>query len=214
MDRLNLQYVEYHTPANWFIETVHAYRQQAQKSVAGKNLAIATFFDCRDHNTPYYEVGCSDPYGWHSERYVINTVAAWALRWSTTAVINALYTERRPCGKGPGMKECEGWLIRLFKDPTTENFPKIKISEGLNTPVWYSYDYPAGGQEETEDVMTHVYDLQLSDEDIAETRPLYLETAKEDRKQTTLDLIRNDRLLRQPGRVRNPGKAWFNRDRR
>jgi hypothetical protein len=67
----------------------------------------------------------------HSEQVVWEAVESECR--SGRRKIEWLYTEREPCGKGPGMKNCAGFLHGLLHSYG---------AQGDKTPVYYTFNYP------------------------------------------------------------------------
>jgi hypothetical protein len=68
----------------------------------------------------------------HSEQVAWEMVAPYVI--GGAARIEWVYTEREPCGKGPGMKNCAQFLDGLLRQYGVA---------GDHTPVYYSFNYPS-----------------------------------------------------------------------
>ncbi|CAH2602624.1 conserved protein of unknown function [Rhodovastum atsumiense] len=115
------------------------------KKVAGKNVAVLHYtpLDGGDH---LFLVTCSSQQGgFHSEKAVFDCLEE-RLReqGDEIAHLQGLYTERSPCGRGRGMKDCERYLLDRFRFPGDRVFN----ASGARLPVYYSFEYPSGGKSE------------------------------------------------------------------
>lgn len=86
----------------------------------------------------------------HSEQVVWEMVAPDVM--SGKSRIEWVYTEREPCGKGPGMKNCA-----LFLDGLLRQYG----AAGDKTPVYYSFNYPS--PQEVRSVAQYYVDQKVVD---------------------------------------------------
>ncbi len=161
---------------------------QSGKAIGGKNIAVAYaeagLFS--QHNLAIH--AASDPSErTHSEPALMAKIGMMARTryedldsdskavnrinfWIAGGRIKWLYTERAPCGKGPGMANCDGFLATTF--------PAL--------PVSYSFQYPSGGAEELKTIKEIHASLGILDEaDFMTLREYFLELGKKDRTEVT-----------------------------
>lgn len=153
----------------------------ADSAVNGKNLCLVGY----THGGEITLIGgVSDPVtGLHSEQDAYENFGKECEKLRVNGLkIVFLYTERAPCGIGPGMKNCTGFLEKWL---------------GCEIPVLYRYDYPSGGATETNAILAEIEEsgLQIFGSDGVQEngREWLLELGKWDRERTTAALKAMDK---------------------
>jgi hypothetical protein len=186
---LNLIYVPYNGDNQGAQISRQIRRQQnnINAQVGGRNLAVLCFTASWLEGEQVI-VGSSLPNEHkHSEVVAIEGLSQALDANNKYAVINWLYTERAPCGIGPGMANCTQYLDSFFNSYRT--CKKLGVGAARvedRTPVFYSFQYPSGGRQEINESLDILNAAGITDEPNCITlREYLLVLGKEDRKHVT-----------------------------
>lgn len=190
---LNLKHVPY-DDSNTYGQTCREIRNKQKNinsPVGGKNLALLCYeASWLERGKNQVIIGLSDPVRHkHSEVAAVEGLTELLDSPEKWATIKWLYTERAPCGTGPGMANCNQYLYNFFKGHSKRK--KLGAGTawaefGALTPVYYSFQYPSGGQQEIQQCLDSLGDMGIVDEDGCITLKEYLlEQGKQDRQSVT-----------------------------
>lgn len=195
---LNLCYVPHNGDNHGaiFSRNVRAQQAKINAPIGGKNLAVLCFTG--DWFTgEQVIIGCSSPEDQvHSEKVALDHLEA-VVSAGGTAQIRWLYTERAPCGRGAGMKDCHSYLEKYFSTYSSYKAcgkGKLSAFAGAATPVFFSYQYPSSGASEVNACVNSAKAVGVTDEpDCLTLKEYFRQVGKEDRSAVTACLKEFDK---------------------
>ena len=197
---LNLQYVDYDSNNYGAMVCRQVRKEQAKKNspIAGRNLAVLCFTGTWFIGEAVIIASSFPDEQKHSEVKTMEGLSQVLDSENKFALIQWLYTERAPCGSGPGMANCEAYLEIVFKK-YYKNYLKlgsgaVRVKDGVDTPVFYSYQYPSSGKEEIKEQLDLLESMGIKDEpDCITLKEYLLELGKQERAFVTATLKKFDK---------------------
>lgn len=198
---LNLKYVPYDSQNHGAVICREIRKKQfaLNAPIGGRNLAVLCFSGTWFTGEAVI-VGSSFPNEQkHSEVKAVEGLSQALNSKDKIALIHWLYTERAPCGAGPGMANCSSYLehfFNSFSDYKALGSGIARVHGGLTAPVFYSFQYPSGGKVEVKENLDILKAAGIVDEpDCISLKEYILELGKADRAAVTAELKKWDRKL-------------------
>lgn len=197
---LNLQYVSYDSKnyGAMICRQIRKGQSKINNPIGGRNLAVLCFTGTWFVGEAVIIASSFPNEQKHSEVKTFEGLSQQLDSKNKLALIQWLYTERAPCGAGPGMANCNNYLEIVFNS-YYENFKMlgtgaVRVKDGIKTPVFYSYQYPSGGKEEVKEQLDFLNSVGIADEpDCITLKEYILELGKKDRAYVTATLKKFDK---------------------
>lgn len=197
---LNLKYVAYNSDNHGVMICRQIRKEQAKKNspIGGRNLAVLCFTGNWFNGEEVIVASSFPNEKKHSEVKTMEGLSQALDSENKHALIQWLYTERAPCGSGPGMADCEKYLKLIF-EKCSKSILKlgsgaVSVKDGVNTTVFYSYQYPSSGKEEIKEQLDLLESMDIKDEpDCITLKEYLLELGKQDRAFVTATLKKFDK---------------------